>query len=134
VFDPTPMPTAEEIFQKMSKAKYLTKLDLSKGYWQIPVATEDIPKTEFVTPDGSYEFVRMPFGMMNSGATLVRGIRKLLDERGEADSYTDDIIIYTETWEQHLVVLDEVFSRLASAGFMARPTKRCEATENEERS
>jgi hypothetical protein len=90
VFDPTPMSTAEEIFQKMSKAKYLTKLDLSKGYWQIPVATEDIPKTAFVTHDGSYEFVRMPFGMMNSGATLVRGIRKLLDDLDEADSYIDD--------------------------------------------
>jgi hypothetical protein len=123
VFDPTPMSTAEEIFQKMSKAKYLTKLDLSKGYWQVPVAAEDIPKTAFVTPNGSYEFVRMPFGMMNSGSTLVRGIRKLLDDLDEADSYIDDIIIYTETWEQHLVVLDEVVSRLASAGFTARLTK-----------
>ena len=109
-FDPTPMPTAEDIFQKMSKAKYLTKLDLSKGYWQIPVAAKDIPKTAFVTPDGLYEFVKMPFGMMNSGATLVRAIRKLLEDLDEADSYVDDIIIYTETWEQHLVVLDEVLS------------------------
>ena len=122
-FDPTPMPTAEDIFQKMSKAKYLTKLNLSKGYWQIPVAAKDIPKTAFVTPDGSYEFVKMPFGMMNSGATLVRAIRKLLEDLDEADNYVDDIIIYTETWEQHLVVLDEVLSRLAKAGFTVRPTK-----------
>ena len=107
----------------MSKAKYLTKLDLSKGYWQIPVAAKDIPKTAFVTPDGSYEFVKMPFGMMNSGATLVRAIRKLLEDLEEADNYVDDIIIYTETWEQHLVVLDEVLSRLAKAGFTVRPTK-----------
>ena len=68
-FDPTPMPTAEDIFQKMSKAKYLTKIDLSKSYWQIPVAAKDIPKTAFMTPDGSYEFVKMSFGMMNSGAS-----------------------------------------------------------------
>ena len=122
-FDPTPMPTAEDIFQKMSKAKYLTKLDLSNGYWQIPVAAKDIPKTVFVTPDGSYEFVKMPFGMMNSGATLVRAIRKLLEDLEEADNYVDDIVIYTETWEQHLVVLDEVLSRLAKAGFTVRPTK-----------
>ena len=109
-FDPTPMPTAEDIFQKMSKSKYLTKLDLSKGYWQIPVAAKDIPKI-------------MPFRMMNSGATLVRTIRKLLEDLDEADNYVDDIIIYTETWEQHLVVLDEVLSRLAKAGFTVRPTK-----------
>ena len=107
----------------MSKAKYLTKLDLSKGYCQILVAIKDIPKTAFVTPDGTYEFVKMPFGMANSGATLVRAIRKLLDDLDEADSYIEDIVIYTETWEQHLVVLDEVLCRLSKAGFTARPTK-----------
>ena len=51
---------------------------MSKGYWQIPVAGEDKHKTAFVTPDGCYEFLRMPFGMKNSGATLVRDMRKLL--------------------------------------------------------
>ena len=74
-FDPTPMPTAEDLFQKMSKAKYLTKIDLSMSYWQIPVAAKDIPKTAFVTPDGSYEFVKMPFGMMNSGASYQEAVR-----------------------------------------------------------
>ena len=95
-FDPTPMPTAEDILQKMSKAKYLSRIDLSKGYWQIPVAAKDIPKIAFVTPDGSYESVKMPFGMMNSGVTLVRAIRKLLKDLDEADNYVDDIIIYTQ--------------------------------------
>ena len=40
------------------------------------MAPEDVHKTAFVTPDGQYEFTRMPFGMVNSGATLVRGLRK----------------------------------------------------------
>ena len=66
------MPRAEDIFQEMSKAKYLTKIDL---YWQIPVAAKDIPKTTFVTPDGSYEFVKMSFGMMNSGASYQKAVR-----------------------------------------------------------
>ena len=122
--DPTPMPNPDEIFHKMAKSKFLTKLDLSKGYWQIPVATEDILKTVFVTPDGSYEFMKMPFGMVNNGATLVRGLRKLLGDIEEADSFIDDIIVYTETWERHLEVLTELFGRLSNAGLTVKPSKR----------
>ena len=67
------MTTAEDLFRRPSGKKYLLKTDLSKGYWQIPVAPEDVHKTAFVTLDGQYEFMRMPFGMVNSGGTLVRG-------------------------------------------------------------
>ena len=66
VFDPEPMPTAEHLFQKLNGDKYFTRIDLSKGFWQISIPEEDIPKTAFVTPDGSYEFLKMPFGMINS--------------------------------------------------------------------
>ena len=68
--DPEPMTTAEDLFRRLSGKKYLSKIDLTKGYWKIPVAPEDVHKTAFVTPDGQYEFTRMPFGMVNSGATL----------------------------------------------------------------
>ena len=51
---------------------------MSKGYWQISIPEEDIPKTAFVTPDGSYEFLKMPFGMINSAAPLKRAMKKLL--------------------------------------------------------
>ena len=71
--DPEPMTMAEDLFCRLSGKKYPSKIDLTKGYWQIPVAPEDVYKTAFVTPDGQYEFLRMPFGMVNSGATLVRG-------------------------------------------------------------
>lgn len=72
VFDPQPMPTAEHLFQKLSRDKVYSKIDLSEGYWQITISEEDIPKTAFVTPDGSYELLKMPFGMINSAATLKR--------------------------------------------------------------
>ena len=56
LFDSEPMKSIPEVFHKLSKAKYFTKIDLSKGYWQIPVSPKDIAKTAFVTPDGAYEF------------------------------------------------------------------------------
>ena len=69
VFNPAPIIPAGDIFQKLAKKKYLTKLDLSKGYWQIPVVAKDIPETAFFTPDGTYEFVKMPFGETSQEAT-----------------------------------------------------------------
>ena len=57
VFDPEPMPTAEHLFQKLNGDKFYSKIDLSKGYWQITIPEEDIPKTAFVTLDRSYDAV-----------------------------------------------------------------------------
>ena len=121
--DPEPMTTAEDLFRSLSGKKYLSKNDLTKGYWQIPVAPEDVHKTAFVTPDGQYEFTRMPFGMVNSGATLVRGLRKILEGMPGVGSYIDDIVIYSDSWEDHIKTLKELFGRLRKARITARPTK-----------
>ena len=102
--DPEPMMTAEDLFRRLSGKKYLSKIDLTKGYWQIPVAPEDVHKTALVTPDGQYEFMRMPFGMVNSGATLVRGLRKILEGMPGVGSYVDDIVIYSDSWEDERIV------------------------------
>ena len=123
VIDPEPMPTAEHLFQKLSGDKFFTKIDLSKGYWQITIPEEDIPKTAFVTPDGSYEFLKMPFGMINSAATLKRAMKKLIEDLDNVDFYWDDILVHTRTWEEHIKALRELFARLLRAGMTIRPTK-----------
>ena len=87
------------------------------------MAPEDVHKTAFVTPDGQYEFTRMPFGMVNSGATLVRGLRKILEGMPGVGSYIDDIVIYSDSWEDHIRTLKELFGRLRKARITARPTK-----------
>ena len=117
--DPEPMTTAEDLFRRLSGKKFLSKIDLTKGYWQIPVAPEDVHKTAFVTPDGQYEFTRMPFGMVNSCATLVRGLRKILDGIPGVGSYIDDIVIYSDSWEDHIRTLKELFGRLRKARITA---------------
>ena len=95
--DPEPMTTAEDLFRRLSGKKYLSKIKLTKGYWQVPVAPEDVHKTAFMTPDKQYEFTIMPFGMVNSGGTLVRGLRKILEGMPRVVSYIDDIVIYSDS-------------------------------------
>ncbi|GFO24248.1 Zinc finger protein [Plakobranchus ocellatus] len=123
IFDPQPMTPSADIFQGMEKDQYFSIIDLSKGYWQIPVWKENILKTVFVTMDCHYEFLRMPFGMMNSGATLTRAVKKLLCGMDNVVDYTDDLLIHTETWEAHVKTLSELFKRLQEANFTVRPVK-----------
>ena len=123
VFDPEPMPAAVDLFQKLNGDKYFSKIDLSKGYWQVTIPEADVSKTAFVTPDGSYEFLKMPFGMVNSAATLKRGMKKLLKGMKNVEFYWDDILVHTRTWEEHLKTLRELFKRLAQAGMTIRPSK-----------
>ena len=87
------------------------------------MAPEDVIKTAFVTPDVQYKFMRMLFGMVNSGATLVRGLRKILEIMPGVGSYIDDIVIFSDSWEDHIRTLKELFGRLRKASITARPTK-----------
>ncbi|PIK56474.1 hypothetical protein BSL78_06637 [Apostichopus japonicus] len=123
VFDAEPIPDQEEIFAQLAKDKYFSKIDLSKGYWQIPMAEESKPLTAFVTHDGLYQFNTMPFGLVNAAATFSRVMRKLLRGLDNVHNYIDDILIHTETWESHLQKVREVFKRLRQANLTARPTK-----------
>ncbi|KAK3732965.1 hypothetical protein RRG08_002574 [Elysia crispata] len=124
VIDPQPVPSPAESFLGMSEDKYFSKLDLTKGYHQIRVRPSDVHKTAFVTMGQHYEFLRMPFGMINSGMTMTRAVR-LLEEMNNVVDYINDLQVHTKTWEEHLQVLEELFKRLKAANLVARPTK-CE--------
>ena len=123
IFDPEPMVLPEDLFAKISRSKFFTKLDFTKGYWQIPVRRCDIPKTAFVTPEGHYEFLRMPFGMMNSGASFVRCMRNVLEGIPNVESYIDDVLVHTSSWDEHIGTLKELFKRVRGASMTVRPSK-----------
>ena len=85
---------AKDLFCRPSGKKCLFKADLTKGYWQIPVAPENVYKTVFVTPNGQYEFLRMPFG----------GLKKILDRLSGADHHeASEILPRIETTSQPLL-------------------------------
>ena len=123
IFDAEPMSNPEQIFSSLTRDIFFSKVDCSKGYWQIAMNPSDIEKTAFSTPRGLFQFRRMPFGLVNAGASYCRMMRKLLYDIDGADNYVDDIIIHTNTWTEHVLVLDKVFHRLSEAGVTVKPSK-----------
>ena len=125
IFDPEPLPTAEQIFTKLAGDKYFSKFDLSIGYWQIPMREEDKDYTTFVSHCGLYRFRVMPFGLLNAPATFSRIMRKLLDNQKGLDNYLDDVLTHTSTWREHVDVLHEFFDGVRRTSLTLRPSK-CE--------
>ena len=100
-----------------------TSLDLSKGYWQVPVREEDRPKTAF-TPHGLYQFHMMPFGLKGAPATFQHMMNSLL--RGletYTAAYLDNVIIHSPTWEEHLKHIQVVLARLRETNLTIKPMK-----------
>ena len=96
------MPRVEEVLEAVDRATVISKLDLSKGYYQVPMVTADIDKTCFVCHRGKFEFVRMPFGVRNAPAVFQALMMKVLAGCKEfASLYMDDVIVYSTTWDEH---------------------------------
>ena len=70
--DPYPLPHIEDIINDMERAKYITTLDLTKGYYQVLMGEDSKEKTAFATPYGKYQFVTMPFGLVSAPMTFQR--------------------------------------------------------------
>ncbi|CAG5131383.1 unnamed protein product, partial [Candidula unifasciata] len=124
-FQAEPLPDQGQLFFRLSKAKYFSKIDLSKGYYQIPVKEEVRPYLAFSTPQGHYEFNVLPFGLSNAPSVFTRMMRMLLGplKRPTLQHFMDDILIASEHFEEHLNTLDTLLGRLAEVGLTARPSK-----------
>ena len=122
-----PIPRIDEMFDRLSTAKHFTSLDLRSGYYQIRVRDEDIPKTGIRTRYGSYEFRVMPFGLTNAPSifqTLMNGIfADFVDDFMLI--YLDDILIFSESEEEHLKHVEKVLERLKEQRLFAKMSK-CE--------
>lgn len=122
-FDAYPMPKIDNLLEKLGKAQYLSSLDLTKGYWQIPLA-EDKEKTAFCTPKGLFHFTYMPFGLHGAAASFQRLMDEVLEPVTHCTAaYIDDIIVFSCTWEEHLKHLGEVLRELRKARLTVNPGK-----------
>ena len=125
IFDAEPMPDVEYLFSKLAKAKYLSKLDLAKGYWQVPMSDSDKAKTAFTTPAGQFQWRVMPFGLKTAGAIFSRMMRNLLEplHLPEVSNFMDDVMIGSETRQRHIQCIAILFCRLREVQLAARPKK-----------
>ncbi|CAK1595080.1 unnamed protein product [Parnassius mnemosyne] len=111
----------------MGKCQYFTTLDLASGFHQIPVSSEDAPKTAFSVPQGHFQFTRMPFGLKNAPATFQKLMNTCLSglQGSRCFVYLDDIVVYSHDLNSHIQNLASVFSRLRNYNLKLQPDK-CE--------
>ena len=99
---------------------------MAQGYHQIRIPDEDVPKTAFRTPKGHFQFRVLSFGLTNAPATFQTAMNEMLAPylRESALVYLDDILIYSKTWEEHLVHVRQVLQKLREYKYYAK-LKKC---------
>ena len=123
--DAEPLPLMDTVFDQLAGMKYFSKLDLLKGFNQIPVESKSRELMAVSTPAGLYQPTVMPFGVKNAPGSFQREMRRVLSGRlnNGVFVYIDDIIIYSRTEAEHIELIDWVLSRLEAEGYFANPGK-----------
>lgn len=124
--DAYPQQQINRILGRLSVTKFLSAIDFSDAFLQIPLSEESQNKTAFaISGKGFFRYKRMPFGLCNSGATLCRLVDHVIgcDLEPFVFVYLDDIIVATETFQQHLELLNIIAERIKKAGLTVSPTK-----------
>lgn len=123
--DPYPLPRMDDTISALGGATLFSTLDLTQGFHQVPLTKDSCKYTAFSTPDLHCEYKVLPMGAANSPSTFSRLMNKVL--KGilwkYCLCYLDDVVVYSTTWEEHLIALTEVFQKLGNAGLMLSPKK-----------
>ena len=119
-----PLPKIQELLGRLNKCKYFSSLDLQSGYYYISLMEEAKKKTACVTADGKYQWNMVPFGL----ATTVSMFQYLMSTvltglNNFAFTYLDNVLIFSETYEEHLHHLCSVFDKFQKAGLKIKLSK-----------
>ncbi|CAF4673584.1 unnamed protein product, partial [Rotaria socialis] len=123
--DAYPIPRIDDTLDSLQEAKFVSTLDLRSGYWQVEMDKNSREKTAFVTHKGLFEFNVMPFGLTNAPATFQRLMDIVLAGLKWQCClvYIDDVVIFSPTFEQHIIDLEKVFQALQSANLTLKASK-----------
>ncbi|GBP92949.1 hypothetical protein EVAR_84052_1 [Eumeta japonica] len=125
--DKFPLPLISDQIQRLKGANYFTILDAASGFHQIPVHKDSIERTAFVTPDGQYEYLTMPFGLRNAPSVFQRAMHKALGDLVNTFvvCYLDDMMIVSDNEKEGLERLNIVLQTLKEAGISLNLKKCC---------
>jgi len=125
--DSYPIPRMEDCIDSLGDARVFSALDCNAGYGQIPMDPDDIDKTAFTCHMGTYEYLKMAYGLTNAPATFKRALDIILSGMTWPTClvYLDDVIVFSDTTENHVRALDEALTRLGRAGVTLK-AKKCQ--------
>jgi transposase InsO family protein len=123
--DRYPLPRIDEILDQLGGQAWFTSLDMSAGYWVLPIEEGDKAKTAFISHMGLKEFNVLPFGLTNAPAAYQRAMDCVLAGLVGLNclAYIDDIIVFSSGFESHIQDLEAILQRLESAGFTVNARK-----------
>ena len=117
------IPKVEDIFSRLGKAKFFTRLDLRAGYHHIALNEDAMKIPAFILPFGMYEYLKVPFGLALAPAYFQNLMNKVLNGLSFAMAYLDDIIMLSETPEQHLAHIKVILKKLQATGLRMKRSK-----------
>ena len=120
-----PLPRADQLFDKLSRAKYFTKIDLRTGFYQILINAADRHKTAFTTSQGLFEYNVLPMGLCNSPGIFMQLMNDTFAEflNKSVLVFLDDIIVYSDTLEEHEQHVRQALKRLRDQRLYAKASK-----------
>ena len=118
-----PLPVIRDILDRLNGSNWFTTLDLKSGYWQIEMSPDSIAKTAFSTPDGHYEFLRVPFGLKNAPSHFSRIMHQTLGAFNFVEIYLDDMTIHSKTFDEHVSHVRKVLDALRSSNLKINSEK-----------
>ena len=121
--DAFPMPRLLDCVDQVGRAKYISKIDLLKGYWQVPLSPRAQQVYSFTTGFGLYSFKVLPFGCKNAPSCFQRLMNKVVSGIPKVSCYLDDIIVYSDTFDEHMDQLNKLLSALRDAKLVVNLAK-----------
>ena len=125
--DSFPVPRVDDTLDALGNAdaKIFSTMDLASGYWQLKIDDDDKEKTAFVTQNGTYQFRVMPFGLTGAPGAFCRVMNSTMSDLLWKCClvFVDDIVVWSKSYQQHFIDLQQVFDKLIEAGFTLKASK-----------